>query len=286
MAYYAQISSIWGDVLANIYRSTQQSVERYSADHEAFHITTHQRLLAWKASLPAYLSYSKFNTNTSISNGYVGTFISLHTIYHATIMKLSRDIRHTTLSTTSITRAMREATQHALQLLEMMQTLSNADRPKGLTSTPSHFHQRQLKIPFSTPFAGYAILIAVDILSAGGSLDPASLTKTFTIMNGGLKVVEELSQFWASARAQRKAIRRRVEKLAESATADEASCKAVWIARNPMDKTFGRDQDVFYNDTVQQSTGRTRFLANLGLEAQDDEILMVGGENRPGGWWE
>lgn len=98
--------------------------------------------------------------------------------------------------------------------------------------------------------------------------------------------MEELSQFWASARAQRKAIRRRVEKLAESATADEASCKAVWIARNPMDKTFGRDQDVFYNDTVQQSTGRTRFLANLGLEAQDDEILMVGGENRPGGWWE
>lgn len=286
MAYYAQISSIWGDVLANIYRSPHQSVERYSADHEAFHITSHQRLSSWKASLPAYLSYSTFNTNNSIKNGYVGTFISLHTIYHATIIKLNRDIRHGTLSAASTTRAMEEATHHALQLLDMMQTLSNADRQKIPTSTPSQFHQQQLKIPFSTPFAGYAILIAIDILSAGGSLDPLSLTKTFRIMNGGLKVVEELSQFWASARAQRSAIRKRVEQLAECATANEAAGKKVWIARNPLDKTFGGNQDVFYNDSVQQPTGRARFLASLGLKARDDEILMVGGENRPGGWWE
>ena len=286
MAYYVQISSIWGDVLANIYRSPHLSVERYSADHEAFHITTHQRLSSWKASLPAYLSYNTFNTNISIKNGYVGTFISLHTIYHATIMKLNRDIRHATLSAASTTRAIQEATNHALQLLEMMQTLSNADRRKVPTSTPSQFHQQQLKIPFSTPFAGYAILIAIDILSAGGSLDPTSLSKTFRIMNGGLKVAEELSQFWASARAQRKAIRKRVEQLAESATSDEAAGKKAWVARIPLDKTFGGDQDVFYNDLVQQPQGRASFLANLGLEARDDEILMVGGENRPGGWWE
>lgn len=286
MAYYAQISSIWGEVLANIYRSPHQSVERYSADHEAFHITTHQRLSSWKASLPDYLSYNTHNTKASINSGYVGTFISLHTIYHATVIKLNRDIRHAHLPAASVTRAIQEASQHALKLLGIMQTLSNAERRKIFTSTPSQPHQQQLKIPFSTPFAGYAILIAVDTLSAGGSLEPGSLTNTFRIMNGGLKVIEELGQFWASARAQRKAIRRRIEQLVESATADEATGKKVWIARTPLDKTFGGDLDAFYNDSVQQPAGRMKYLANLGLDARDDEILMVGGESRPGGWWE
>lgn len=286
MAYYAQISSIWGEVLANIYRSPHQSFQRYSADHEAFHITTHQRLASWKASLPDYLSYSAFNAKASINNGYVGTFISLHTIYHSTIIKLNRHIRHAHLSAASVTRAIRAATHHSLQLLEIMQTLSNVERQKVFTSTPSQAHQQQLKIPFSTPFAGYAILVAMDVISAAGSLDPDALTNTFRIMNGGLKVIEELSQFWASARAQRKVIRRRVEQLAESATGEAAAGKTVWIARTPLDKTFSDDQDVFYNDAVQQPAWRAKFLGNLGLGARDDEILLVGGESRTGGWWE
>lgn len=286
MAYYAQISSIWGDVLANIYRSPHQSIQRYSADHEAFHITTHQRLSSWKASLPDYLSFSTFNTRASINDGYVGTFISLHTIYHATIIKLNRHIRHAHLSAASVTRAIQAATHHSLQLLEIMQTLSNAERQKVFTSTPSHSHQQQLKIPFSTPFAGYAILIAMDVLSAAGSLDPDALTNTFRIMNGSLKVIEELSQFWASARAQRKVVRRRVEQLAESATGKAAVGKKVWIARTALDKTFGGDQDVLYNDALQQPAWRAKFLGDLGLEARDEEILVFGGESRTGGWWE
>lgn len=287
MAYYAQISSIWGDVLANIYRSPHQSIERYSADHEAFHITIHQRLASWKASLPEYLSYSNPNTRASINNGYVGTFISLHTIYHATVMKLNRGIRHAHLPTSSVSRAIQEATHHALQLLDIMLNLSSAERQKVFTSTPSRLSQQQLKIPFSTPFAGYAILVAIDILSAGGSLDPAALAKRFRIIHGGLKVTEELGQFWASARAQRKVIRKRVEQLAESTTSEEAAGKKTWIMRSPLDKTFGGHQDAFYNETVQQPAGRTKFLENLGIsDARDHEILMVGGESRPGGWWE
>lgn len=286
MAYYVQISSIWGDVLANIYRSPHQSIHRYSADHEAFHITTHQRLASWKASLPDYLSYSPLNAKASVNHGYVGTFISLHTIYHATIIKLNRHVRHAHLSAASLTRAVRAATHHAVKVLEIMQTLSNVERHKVFTSTPSQAHQQQLKIPFSTPFAGYAMLIATDVLSAAGSLDPDALTNTFRIMNGCLKVIEELSQFWASARAQRKVIRKRVEQLAESATGEAAAGKTVWIARTALDKTFGRDQDVLYNDAVQQPAWRARFLEDLGLAARDDEILLFGGESRAGGWWE
>lgn len=287
MAYYAQISSIWGDVLANIYRSPHQSIERYSADHEAFHITTHQRLASWKASLPEYLSYSTPNTRASISNGYVGTFISLHTIYHATVMKLNRGIRHAHLPASSVNRAIQEATHHALQLLDIMQTLSSAEPQTVLTSTQSRNSQKQLKIPFSTPFAGYAILVAIDILSAGGSLNAAALTKTFRNLSCGLKVTEELGQYWASARAQRKAIRKRIEQLAESVTSEEATKRRVWIMLSPLDKTFGGHQDAFYNETIEQPAGRAKFLLNLGLsDARDHETLMIGGESRPGGWWE
>lgn len=334
MAYYAQIASIWGDVLANIYRSPHQSVERYSADHEAFHITTHQRLHSWRSNLPEYLRYNASNTNASIENGYMGTFISLHTVYHATIMKLNRNIRHAHLSSASVKRSLHEARHHALQLLEILQALSKAERPKATTfvTTPSdQQQQQQLRIPFSTPFAGYAVLTAIDILSAGGSLEPTAFTSILSIMNGGLSVIEELSQFWSSARAQCKAIWRRVEQLAEEATRDEAGGKKVWIARRPLDKTFGSEQDVFYSDELQWQEGgmqegelqegregremqegregwerqegeggrerqegergreRQRhcsLLQHLDLHAEEDEILIVGGESRAGGWWE
>lgn len=77
-----------------------------------------------------------------------------------------------------------------------------------------------------------------------------------------------------------------MEQLAESATGEAAAGKTVWIARTPLDKTFSDDQDVFYNDAVQQPAWRAKFLGNLGLGARDDEILLVGGESRTGGWWE
>lgn len=249
-------------------------------------MTIHQRLHSWRSALPNYLSYNPLNTAVSINNGYMGTFISLHTIYHSTIMKLNRHMRHADLSSANLTRSIQEAVDHALQLLEMMQTLANADRPKDSTSISTQVHQQQRKIPFSTPFAGYAILTAIDILSAGGSLDQASFTDTLRIMKGGLSIVEELSQFWASARAQCKAIWRRIEQLAEDVTAEDGVGKKAWIARRPMDKTFGPDQDIFYNDTMQYPTGRRKFLANLNVDVMDKEILIVGGESRVGGWWE
>lgn len=300
MAYYAQIASIWGDVLANVYRSPHQSVERYSADHEAFHITTHQRLHSWSSKLPDYLRYNASNTNASIENGYMGTFISLHTIYHATLMKLNRNIRHAHLSAASVNRSLHEARHHALQLLEILQTLSKAERPTVVTSVPTETAQQQLRIPFSTPFAGYAVLTAIDILSAGGSLEPTAFTSILRIMNGGLSMIEELSQFWSSAKAQCKAILRRIEQLAKAATGEGAARKKVWIARRPLDKTFGSEQDVFYSDDVQCprsfspdddssssfSGGRVGLLRNLELSFEADEILIVGGESRAGGWWE
>lgn len=286
MAYYAQISSIWGDVLSNIYRSPHQSMERYSADHEAFHITIHQRLASWKSSLPVYLSYNASNTRAIINNGYMGTFISLHTIYHATIMKLNRHIRHAQLSSATVKRSIQEANHHAIQLLKMMRTLSEAGRQEVPNSVPTQIDQQQFKIPFSTAFAGYAVLTATDILTAGGSIDPAYFKATLGLMNGGLKVVEGLSQFWASARAQCKAICRRVEQLAKDASAEDAAGKKMWIARRPMDKTFDGDQDAFYNESMQHPAERVKFLQNLGLQAEESEILVVGGESRGGGWWE
>lgn len=217
----------------------------------------------------------------------MGTFISLHTVYHATIMKLNRNIRHAHLSTASVNRSLNEARHHALQLLEILQTLSKAERPKINTSVPTQTDQQQLKIPFSTPFAGYAVLTAIDILSAGGSLDPTAFTSILSIMNGGLSVIEELSQFWSSARAQCKAIWRRVEQLVKDATGDNAVGKKVWIARRPLDKTFGSEQDVFYSDSMQQQQHpSSRLLKNLDLHAEEHEILIVGGESRAGGWWE
>lgn len=260
MAYLVQLSSIWGDLVAQIYRSSRQSADLYHANYESFYTVTYQRLLSWQKGLPPELIYTPSNASRAMASGSIGNFLKLHTLYHATIMKLNRNVRHACLAHSFITRNIKEARSHAWQVLKMMRDLNNlgyVNTPETSTTSPilSTPDLRNVcsSLSGSTPFAGYAILMATDILSAGGPFDPKSFTNTLERLSVGREVVEELSQCWASAANQRKAIRKRIEKLI-TAAAVECMEKKAWRCTRALETALGAGQDLSTTIMVEKQT--------------------------------
>ena len=283
MAYLVQIACIWDDILAYIYRSTHRSRESYRTEHDRFHCKAYARLESWCSSLPSHLVFSRANLAINLRDGNLGTFISLHSLFHMCFMTLNRHIRHEDLSIDSIRRSSNEAICHALQLLHMMEILSKSTckTPKPSTSQSArqrHFHQHQFPT-FSTPFPGYAILLAIDTVSATGSLERELFTETFRVMNEGLKIVIQLSRFWSSARNQRKAIMRRIEDISNAVIdyGTGSSMKA-WVVESPMIKAIGPEEDVFYMRDWREMRGeenRVRLLGVSDMEVEENEVVFV-----------
>ncbi|KAK5012860.1 hypothetical protein LTR39_003942, partial [Cryomyces antarcticus] len=207
MAYLALISAIWGDVLAVTHRAVHRPSSTYAATYDSFYAKAVARVEAWTALLPPHLRYSPENTARSIRDGYAGTFISLHALYHVTLMKLNRHARPAVLPLATIRRNIRAANHHALQLLDLMHVLSTSSPSSPSTALQQRSATEAPPAP-TIPFAGYAILTAVDILSAGGPT--ATLAATIDAIATSLASLTQLATFWASARAQQKSVEQRL----------------------------------------------------------------------------
>lgn len=241
MAYLTLISAIWGDVMSHTSRAVHRFGNTYEKLYQDFYSRTCDRLEAWMAHLPPHLHYSRDNLDISITNGYAGTFLSIHALYHTSTMRLNRHVRLTSLSSSAIRRNIIQATQDAAQFLSVMQALSRSSRSRRLPSSP---------FIFSTPFPGYAFMISCDILTSGGLI--SELPDLMQSIGGGLSCVEELAEFWASARAQQKAIRTRLKKLAEIALSSEDSNNRkgnFWRVRCPLETAFEKQDDLVYGVT-------------------------------------
>ena len=275
MAYLAQISSIWGDVLAHIYRASQMNARNYKERYDSFYQQTNRRLDAWMRTLPDHLTYCSRNTNESVREGASGTYLILHCLYHNTIMKLNRHVRHAHVDAGVVKRNMREAMDHAWQLLNMIQRVITVNQDVSHSTRSTKSQRQQLQCAFSAPFTGFAVLTAIDIIGGGGPLTEEELSKTIPLMESGLVILDEISRFWASARAQRKAIMQRIEKLVMAASEAAVGGKKAWIATGPMEKTFGATMDVYYPNHVGNISESVLYLKNLGVHVREDEILVV-----------
>jgi hypothetical protein len=64
-----------------------------------------------------------------------------------------------------------------------------------------------------SPYLGYVIVSAVDVLSAGGLM--VDMSETISLIRGGLKAVKELSRFWAGSVPLASLIECRLDSLME-----------------------------------------------------------------------
>jgi hypothetical protein len=183
--------------------------------------------------------------------------MTMHTAYHNTAMKLNRYVPKATLSSSQLAHHVSAAEHHAGSLLVIMNTLSSRS-----STPPSPDERRSAPAKFSSPFCGYSIVSAIDILTA--KLSVASIPARLTSFSGAQSILAELSVFWQSSRNQQALVLQRIRDLAELAsTCDEQGGagtigfnlgsivrevgEGIFEMRDAIEKTVSRDYDCIYN---------------------------------------
>ncbi|KAK7517130.1 uncharacterized protein IWZ02DRAFT_492437 [Phyllosticta citriasiana] len=266
MGYHVLISAIWGDVWVVTTRSARRTLNTSLDEYVDYYDKTKRRLDEWHSRLPSNLLYSDSNLDEAIRNGSVGTLVGMHALYNATIMRLNRYLRHASLPLHIVTRNIQRANVAARQLLvSIMGPLTKHVRDARLGANN--------QFAFSTPFPGYAVLLATDIISSGG---PAcELPNTIKAVDKGLSIVEEIAQFWNSAKAQQKGVQARMRLLVDTATGDGGRLKRLngaecWRIEKPLDNMFVGKDDVIYG-----ANDETFFAALRAAEPRRQDIGMV-----------
>ncbi|ESZ96249.1 hypothetical protein SBOR_3407 [Sclerotinia borealis F-4128] len=244
MAYLINISTIWGDVMSNIYSNSQRPQPARSSEFTDFYQSTMDRISMWKSSLPNRYDFSAAALERISDPGELGSYITLHAVYQTTLMKLNRYVQPYRFDSVQLRGFVHKAEEHARSLLMIMDMVANRRASTDTRSPSSHVH-----IEFSSPFVGDAIISAVDILSAKSS--KASVPEIINSFSGARSVIAEIAQFWQTAKAQQQLISQRVGDLTEidrsnwSSPATESSSK--WFEmREALEKTFSRENDCIY----------------------------------------
>ncbi|KAL1387132.1 hypothetical protein HDK64DRAFT_130751 [Phyllosticta capitalensis] len=266
MGYHVLISAIWGDVWITTTRMSRKTLNTSLEDYIDFYDKTKSRLDEWHARLPNELLYNEPNIDNAIRNGSVGTLVGMHALYNATLMHLNRYLRHASLPSHIVSRNIQRANAAARHLLvSIMGPLTKHVRDARLGANN--------QFAFSTPFPGYAVMLATDIISAGG---PAcELPNTIKAIDKGLSIVEEIAQFWNSAKAQQKGVQTRVRLLVDTATGEGGRLKKLnncecWRIEKPLDNMFAVKDDAIYG-----ANDEAFFAAIKAAESRRQDIGMV-----------
>ncbi|KAF1996410.1 hypothetical protein P154DRAFT_547920 [Amniculicola lignicola CBS 123094] len=256
MAHLTLISVIWGEVVTFTTRAAHRPDAGYERHYESFYAKTYERLDSWLLMLPANLRYTPQNLDSSIIDGFAGTFISLHALYHTTVIRLNRHARLHALPQEIVHRNISRSFRHASNFLTIMHSLASSNRQRRLPpdAVPDFL--------FSTPFPGYALMISTDVISSAGTV--STLPNLIDTLRTTVTCLEELGGFWASARVQHRLISNRVKHLTDIALQEEQGVRNgsfgnFWRVSESIEKTFG-NEDAVYKAGDQMLSGVVREL--------------------------
>ncbi|KAH8805951.1 fungal-specific transcription factor domain-containing protein [Xylogone sp. PMI_703] len=210
MAYMVHICSIWGDIMARIYRASQlapiSATDRLDAHHprafsssQEFYKTATERLDNWRRSLPPDLVCSSENFAKALDRGRIGMYTMMHAMYYISQMRLHRFHDGAPLPPNQVSSRIATVREHAHTFVGFIAVVS-ARRLSPHTA-------------LCAPFVGFAIASAVDVLTA--NFVPSSLPQLLTSLKGAQVVLSELAQTWQSARNQQAQVGQRIRELVE-----------------------------------------------------------------------
>lgn len=242
MAYLCLISTLWGEVLTFTDRTARRPDSGYERHYETFYAKISEKLDAWRAMLPDHLCYTPQNLDTSIIEGYAGTFISIHALYYAAAIRLNRHIRVHALPTGKIYRNLEQAFRLSHDFLGIMHSIAMVNRQQRLPATAAS------EFLFSAPFPGYALMLSVDVLTSSGHI--SALSSLIETLSTTLSCIDELANFWASAKSQQKAVSHRIKQLAELAAQEQQGIRngshgSFWRISSSLETAFGSDDALY-----------------------------------------
>lgn len=258
MAYLVELVAIWGDVMTTIYRLSYRGS---NFDHAQFQRSVLSRLEDWKASLPRSFEFSPTNLGMMAREDQ-GTLILLHLVYHLAMVKLHRHVPPQSLTKATQLHSAWVAHEHSRKLLDVVCAVAN-DSGMGRSSMPP-------------PFTSFAIVEAVDVLSAEGAVhDLPRLVDGLALAHS---VVEVLGSIWEDAKVHRMAMDHRLDKLVtvrervpglgeagaipglrvyahrdEGAAEGKMATGWRWQMTEPLETRFPRDMDCVYTASSAQA---------------------------------
>lgn len=226
-------ANIWGKILANGSRMVHMSTNSYSARYHEFYTQTNAQLTGWESGLPTKFRFSPINTAAAIKGGYIKTYLVLQSVYCLAGMKLNSIGRCDMHSPGDVINKIREARRYARILLSIVGSVAN-----NMLIKPS----ADMESALSQPFPSYAILVACDLVSAGGSAD--ALDATIRMLSDAQLMLVELGRFWHAAAGHARQVEGRQVELAGFANSRESR---VWRAQGSLDVPAVRqDHDFIY----------------------------------------
>ncbi|CAI9628449.1 unnamed protein product [Alternaria burnsii] len=241
-AYLCLISALWGDVLTFTSRAARRPDSAYEQHYDIFYTKMNEKLNAWHDMLPENLHYTPQNLDKGHADGYAGTLLSMHALYYATSIRLNRQVRVNALPVDKIRRNLERAIRMASNFLSMM--LSQAPVNRHRRPPPTVAPESSI----STPFPGYVLMLSVDVLTSAGLV--SSLPTFIETLNTTLTCINELTGFWASAKAQQKMISNRIKQLTEIAAQEGQGTRngnygKFWRISNSLETAFGNDDALY-----------------------------------------
>lgn len=210
MAYLIQILSIWGDVSHQTFRLSHTPSDRYAQLAEEVHMNTVRQTDDWTKRLPENLVFSALNLERACQAKKADVFVSIHMFYHATLMKLYRNVRHQSLRSDVLAEYVHRARYHAVETLRI--AVAVLQYAKELETSQTFTDSSPRRIPFN-PFLGYVVLSAVDVLSAAGLV--ADLRDCVSFINGALGMIQVFGRYWDSSLELASTIQKRLDSMVE-----------------------------------------------------------------------
>ncbi|KAJ5620800.1 hypothetical protein N7510_004784 [Penicillium lagena] len=211
MAILIEILAYWGDVSLHVFRLPHIPSEAYGRLAEEFHESIYRQTSDWIVRLPEHLVFSVINLEQSIRTKQADTFISIHMLYHGTLMKLYRHARYQSLRAEVLDQYIRRARFHAVEILKI--ALAFDQYADEIESSRSNADPMSPSVTFLNPFLGYIILMAVDVLSAAGLT--SELSDCVSLIRGALGALKKLSRYWDSSLLLVSSLQRRTAAMAD-----------------------------------------------------------------------
>ena len=243
LAALIDITTIWGDVMGHLYRMSQRRTQLSSnAEFVAFYDEASRRLREWKDSLLSCFVFSAENLKKATTSGKLGTYIAMHTVYQATAMKLNRYVPTAVLAPAQRAHHVALANHHAEEMLMIIATI--AARQPSMPSPEANHTDLYLPRELSSPFAGHATVVAVDILTR--RVPSAGLARLMETLERVKSTLAELAVFWAPVKREQALALQRIRELTDGSTARE-SADGYLEMRDPIDQSLPRELDVVYS---------------------------------------
>lgn len=232
MAFLIGIVSLWSEVSQHVFYSPHIPAEAYSQQFKEFHASIVRRTEEWAMKLPAYLTFTPQNLERSIRSRKADALVTIHLLYHLTLIKLNRHVRYQNIPSGTVDQYIHNARLHAIEILHICITLhqyypapkqqqqqqspalSRFQLPAITTSTTtSEKNPTEPTTPLLNPFLAYVILAVTDVLSAAGLT--STLPDTITLLTAGLETVRTLTHHWTSTILLASLIENRIDSLRE-----------------------------------------------------------------------